>query len=402
MTDQNPPGSAEPPRKSTRLQGQQKQQQEKTTGKQPVVVLEEEEDSGEDQTSLLRAEIDRLNAQVERLTREATLAQDRLIPTTESPPRTADQPAGQPVRFLSATPDLLRVKLSERTPPIDNLSDGQDPTFRQWQASIEDRLSINSDHYRSERARMALVWGHTTGIAKGYLEPQYLADSAENRFQTAEDMILLLKSYFVSGNEQAESRAAFHRLLMDKRETFTEFKARFISLAVKGSVSKSEWSFYLWEKITPTLRVPNLGFKYLWDNSFDKMVKHLAAYDMEKKNSPVGRDSDRRSTNVPTPLTKHRDKATRYFRPTTDGAETETLPTPPRASSSVPRLASKTPVPERQATPSDCYNCGKPGHFANDCPVPRVREIEAMPEEDVFEEAAEYYSDEDRTGNDDA
>ena len=92
---------------------------------------------------------------------------------------------------------------------------------------------------------MALVWGHTTGTAKEYLEPQYLAESEEERFLVAEDMILLLKSYFISGNEQAESRAAFHRLSMGRKETFTEFKAHFISAAVKGSVSRPEWFFYL-------------------------------------------------------------------------------------------------------------------------------------------------------------
>ena len=134
---------------------------------------------------------------------------------------------------------------------------------------------------------MAMVYSHTSGDAKGYLEPKYLSKADGYRFQNAEEMIALLKSYFVSGNEQAESRAAFHRLLMDKRESFPAFKARFISAAIKGSVSRSEWPFYLWEKITSNLRVPNLGFRRSWGNSFEQMVEHLTAYDMERRNAPI-------------------------------------------------------------------------------------------------------------------
>lgn len=89
--------------------------------------------------------------------RENTLNRDVPVPTTETPPTTTEQPSRLSARFLSVTPDPQHAKLSERTPPIDNLSDGVNPTFRQWQASIQDRLSINSDHYQSERARMALV-----------------------------------------------------------------------------------------------------------------------------------------------------------------------------------------------------------------------------------------------------
>ena len=58
-------------------------------------------------------------------------------------------------------------------------------------------------------------------------------------------MIKLLKSYFVTGNEQAESQAAFHHLFIKDRELFLEFKARFINLAIKGHVSELEWPFYL-------------------------------------------------------------------------------------------------------------------------------------------------------------
>ena len=83
---------------------------------------------------------------------------------------------------------------------------------------------------------MALVWGYTSGLAKEYLEPQYLSDDETDRFHTAEEMITLLKSYFVTGNEQAESRAAFDRLQMEKSETFPAFKSRFLSAAIKGKV----------------------------------------------------------------------------------------------------------------------------------------------------------------------
>ena len=53
-------------------------------------------------------------------------------------------------------------------------------------------------------------------------------------------MINLLKLFFISRNEQAESRAAFHHLQIEKGETFPSFKAKFLSAAIKGSVSKLE------------------------------------------------------------------------------------------------------------------------------------------------------------------
>ncbi|KAF1946955.1 hypothetical protein EJ02DRAFT_450284, partial [Clathrospora elynae] len=143
---------------------------------------------------------------------------------------------------------------------------------------------------------MALVWGHTSGLAKEYLEPQYLSDSDYHWFQDAEEMIDLLKSFFISGNEQAESRSAFHRLQMEKGETFTSFKAKFLSAAIKGTVAKLEWSFYLWEKITPLLRVPNLGFRRSWKDEFAPMVEHLTAFDMERRNTPVTATSDSSKT----------------------------------------------------------------------------------------------------------
>lgn len=76
-------------------------------------------------------------------------------------------------------------------------------------------------------------------------------------------MIELLQSYFITGNEQAESRAVFDQLHMERNEAFPVFKACFLSAAIRGSVPRSEWNYYMWMKITPALRVPSLGFKRL-------------------------------------------------------------------------------------------------------------------------------------------
>jgi hypothetical protein len=237
------------------------------------------------------------------------------------------------------------VKLSERTPTIDCLTDGKEPTFRQWQASINDRLEINSDHYRTERARMALVWGHTSGLAKEYLELQYLSESDDQQFKDAEEMIDLLKSFFISGNEQAESRSAFHRLQMEKGESFPSFKAKFLSAAIKGSVSKSEWSFYLWEKITPSLRVPNLGFRRSWKDEFAPMVEHLTAFDTERRNTPVSATSDLSKT------TTHRQNADKRPEQLPQRSGTRTLEQS-QSQPTVPRTTPFRPSPGIDRAPS--------------------------------------------------
>jgi hypothetical protein len=74
----------------------------------------------------LREEIERLQAQVSRLTREGS-----ILPTTESGPTTSRQAHDTPsVRFLSETPSLSKVKLSERTPTLRQRTEAVTDPFR--------------------------------------------------------------------------------------------------------------------------------------------------------------------------------------------------------------------------------------------------------------------------------
>ena len=150
------------------------------------------------QVDVLKEQIRLLQEQVERLTRQSVLT-DRPLPTTEtSPSRHLPSNAPENVRSGTGTPFDASLKLSERTPKIEPLTDGESPTFRQWQASIQDRLEINADHYRSERARMACVWGHTSDKAREYLEPQYLATSSPHKFKNAEEGTTLLANIWAN------------------------------------------------------------------------------------------------------------------------------------------------------------------------------------------------------------
>jgi hypothetical protein len=241
-----------------------------------------------------------------------------------------------------------------------------------------------------------------------YLEPGYLAETPGLEFRNAEEMINLLRTYFVTGNEKAEARQAFQNLKMDRGETVPIFKSRFISAAVKGAVPRSEWFFYLWEKILPAIRVPNMGFKHTWNDSFEVMVAHLTAYDVERRSAPTSLERP-----APIPQRSTVKPNTDRFRKVTEDAPKPSYVsnaarvTPgvlPRSTSIGPRQPSKTPVPERLSTVGNCYNCGKPGHYANDCPVARVREIEIEPQdsEEEFLDASEHHSEGYRMGNGDA
>ncbi|EMD58078.1 hypothetical protein COCSADRAFT_165932 [Bipolaris sorokiniana ND90Pr] len=129
-----------------------------------------------------------------------------------------------------------------------------------------------------------------------------------------------------------------------------------------------------------------MAVKRFFDSSFDEMCKHLTAFELERRSAPIVAQSERRTTYTSTAKPKSATYQTREYRPPTHEVRSDPAPTPPRAFSSVPRPASKT----------------LPGHFASDCTIPRVREIEAFQEEEVFKEAAEYQSDKDRSGNDEA
>ncbi|ELR05193.1 hypothetical protein GMDG_07234 [Pseudogymnoascus destructans 20631-21] len=259
-----------------------------------------------------------------------------------------------------------RYKKSTISEKILPLSDGVEHTFLQWSASIQDRLIVNEDHYLTDVSRRALIWGTTTGLAKTYLEPQYL--SATHGFPSAEEMMDLLGSYYLTGNETEQARNLFNDLQMGEKghasKTFPEFKARFQSAAITGQVSESEWFRYMWNKLTPQF---------------------------------CSREQRRNNELNPLPALARTSTRTTDTAKASASKPTRTTPALFTQTAFLPKLA----IPERVRTavpaPSgNCFKCGKPAHFQDKCPLnATVKEIDRNdPEaEEQWEEAVELQSD---------
>ncbi|KFY13886.1 hypothetical protein V491_06232, partial [Pseudogymnoascus sp. VKM F-3775] len=164
----------------------------------PIPTIEEEEgDHTEGQTVLVQETRMRPMRNAPGTVRLPPLQSTRS-PSTRSTTRMPTE--DPPHRYNKST-------ISEKIIP---LSDGIEHTFIQWSASIRDRLVVNEDHYQTDVSRRALIWGTTTGLAKTYLEPRYL--STTQGFRSADEIMDLLGSYYLTGNKTEQARNLFDDL----------------------------------------------------------------------------------------------------------------------------------------------------------------------------------------------
>ncbi|ELR03746.1 hypothetical protein GMDG_06376 [Pseudogymnoascus destructans 20631-21] len=265
-----------------------------------------------------------------------------------------------------------RYKKSTISEKILPLSDGVEHTFLQWSASIRDRLVVNEDHYLTDVSRRALIWGTMTGLAKTYLEPQYL--STTHGFCSAEEMMDLLGSYYLTGNETEQARNLFDDLQMGEKghasETFPEFKAHFQSAAITGQVSESEWFRYMWNKI------PDHGTRTYRLRSGTAPEQRIESATCSRKDVHMYHG---------------------YCKPVSVKADSSHIRSvhpncvPPQASHIPERVRTAVPAPS-----GNCFKCGKPSHFQDKCPLnATIREMDRNdPEtEEQWEEAVELQSD---------
>jgi len=250
------------------------------------------------------------------------------------------------------------TKKSTRLPDPEVFTGQKDkgPTFEAWNVAIQGKLSGNSDHYTSDSARMYYVYSRTSGEAQEHLIARY--NSANNAFEEYAEMMLHLAGIYDDPHKKVNAKRDYKGLEMKKGIRFHEFYSKFVELAGKADIHKSDLMEDLYEKLTPALKYAIMATRDQYQN-LEEMSKKLsrldndaahirqATTDKEKKNE--GKDSAGTSQKG---AGRYGTKATGY---TQGGKETKT-DVKPKADYDIDRPETRT-----------CYKCNKAGHLARNC-----------------------------------
>jgi hypothetical protein len=248
----------------------------------------------------------------------------------------------------------------------DPLDTGENPTYKQWKDLIDGKMHGNRDWWKTEPERMFYVFSMTKGKARDYLHARWGPDSYDPFLNTA-DIFEFLKQNFTNPNEVREAKDIYAELKQGSTP-FPEFRVQFLTLAMQGHIPRSEFKDDLFRKLNPRVReLLSSNARHL---TYEQLCEYALDVDIEVRNNQrlvVAKKAARAA--LPT------GQVQRTYAPSPGilPIRQPVLPAPVRTR----RSATAPPDHQRSSTAEEvdtCHNCGKPGHWAKECPdLPRHR-----------------------------
>jgi hypothetical protein len=141
-----------------------------------------------------------------------------------------------------------------RDPPIfHNEKDRDTEDFEQWYRDIENKLTVNADHFDNDRARQAYIESRMGGKAKRELAP-YLRDTHPEPIKTSDRLLTHLWDQYYNPLLAQKALDDYDDLKMGPGADYFAFKNDFVRLAGECGKTRAEWKREFNRRLTPNLQ----------------------------------------------------------------------------------------------------------------------------------------------------
>ena len=282
----------------------------------------------------------------------------------------------------SPTPSTVTGKRSPKHPDPPVFTNGVDPTFDDWSLRIQDKLTVNDDHFPTESAKAIFVISRTGSDAADHLTA-YRAGGHADYFKTPQSVLDVLQDIYADPDRERNARRNYMRLKQGKEQPFNVFYSEFRKQVSYLGYDEKTLVDDLREKVVLRLKeaLSNTTTRF---NTIAELKDHLQTVDNQQRSIEVEKDrasrfsqaaNARRVAASPKPVFQPRsfNQPKPAFVPVFN--KPSLVPPPAGPFNSDPR-STKMIVEGR------CFKCEQPDHLARNCPRPnkpiqdRIQEVD--------------------------
>jgi hypothetical protein len=238
-------------------------------------------------------------------------------------------------------------------PPIFyNEEDRDTEDFEQWYRDVENKLEVNDDHFRNDRAVQAYIESRLGGKAKRELAP-YLRSTHPAPVNTSAKLLAHLWRQYYDPTMEQKAFDDYDNLKLEPGDDFLAFKNDFVRLAGETGRPRSTWKHEFNRKLYSSFQrsmVPSFANPAV---TFDQFVIEAQQIAVINK-----RESERQAANR-----RNQNNATRGKR-----AGTRVTGTPTRKQGVATTKPLSADDVRQLYEEGRCFTCRDKGHLANDCP----------------------------------
>lgn len=318
--------------------------------KQQKLKMEQDLSNSQDLVDAAQAEADKYRNQILSLRQQM---QQQRSGTPSSPSE------GKNILEHSSQSSTKASRLSKGIPDPPLFTDGQDPTWDDWSSKIEQKLSVNQDHFPTQESQLAYVISRLGGKAITHTINRRRR-GAVNPYISYNQILEQLAALYDDPGRESMAGIQYNALVQGSM-SFREFYGEFIRL---GDIANHADNMLLRD-------LPNKISIRLRDAMAIGTPKTASLRELRDFLMRV--DDDYRARHEQKLIQKPSATTTTTSKTTDNSTKKASAYIVPARRVTSTITSSSTPLskPKEDLDPSDltCFNCGKTGHLRRDCPV---------------------------------